>query len=717
MNYEINKKYFYLFKIIAFTYVLLLLFTYNNNKSYANASFIDLFFKVGSIEYTSQNESKTLDLAPFVYYGTSLVPFRAILEELGYSVQWDNKTKTISALNENNTIILRINSIYAEVNGEDRILSVAPKIVSGRTVVPLRFVAECSGASVSWDQDNKTIHITQYGKFDTGKVVYYEKTNSKNTIYAYDGDKISTITLENKDIQNWYTYKGQVFLTVSEESRESKGLYLLKDNDLQLLLENFEMKDSFEYNDNLVILGYDRVKQYDMLCRFDGKAFYIVKDNFFVGKRFIFKDKLVISKYDNNRKYAVVVIDKTSWEPIVLRDAFIINNYIVDKNYVYITGNGQEGTKNFIVVYDGNSISASSFKVVMENASVNVDINNIVMFEGKLFINIDGILYVVENNNPMRVVFQDIGAKVQYTVKFMKVFKNKLYVGVTFNTSYYDDDYSSISKPNFMIENKGGVIEVLNNLETSDLAVVKANKYVTVNLGKYRKFIQKLEPVEMKVEGNNLLVWGQDSDSLDQVLYTYNGATINKMLDIVRVNNTLSFGDNTFIDVRDRDRLSATLRNTIIMQKGSAISNLIVGFETEKWADLDGSLIFTGYQSSGQRNKVYSFKSELLEQLGNYDVDYWQKLDDSLFIGGLNKESRSYQLYKFKDGNKSFLKDNIIINTIIKVKNPYYIIDAFDKNSDSSSPSSRVLLIYDDELGEFYKMKSGVQVWDMLYVQ
>jgi hypothetical protein len=153
------------------------------------------------------------------------------------------------------------------------------------------------------------------------------------------------------------------------------------------------------------------------------------------------------------------------------------------------------------------------------------------------------------------------------------------------------------------------------------------------------------------------------------------------------------------------------------MQKGSDISNLVVGFETKSWTILDGSLIFTGYEGLGQRNKVYSFKSELIEELGYYDVDYWQKLGRILFIGGLNKENESYQLYKFQDGNKSFLKDNVKINKIIKLKNPYYLIDAVDKNSDSGTLKNRILFIYDDELGEFYRMKSGIQVWDMLYVQ
>jgi hypothetical protein len=81
------------------------------------------------------------------------------------------------------------------------------------------------------------------------------------------------------------------------------------------------------------------------------------------------------------------------------------------------------------------------------------------------------------------------------------------------------------------------------------LAAVKNNTYLTVNLGTYRKLIQRLEPMEMRVESDKLMVWRQDPDTLDQVLYTLNGSMVNKMVDIVKVNNTLSSENNTFIDI------------------------------------------------------------------------------------------------------------------------------------------------------------------------
>ncbi|MDP4179936.1 MAG: copper amine oxidase N-terminal domain-containing protein, partial [Bacillota bacterium] len=634
-------------------------------------------------------------------------------EELGYDVEWDKSTKTITASNDTTTISLKIKSIYAEVNGESKLLSLAPSIVKGRTVVPLRFLSECSGATVTWDQEQKLIHITKVGKFDTGTAIFYEKTNDKGTLYIYNGDEINTISLGNKEIQNWYTYKGQVFMTLAEKGKENKGLYLLRSTDFLLLLDNFEIKDTFEYNDNLIILGYDRLNQFDKLCRFDGQAFYVIRDNFFVGKRFIFKDKLVISKYDNNRNYAVVAFDKSSWEPTVLKEGYIIGNFLSDNNYVYISGSEQEGTKKPLVVFDGLSKTAESFKVVLDNA--DVDVKNVVMFGGRLFAAINGQLSLIDNKVLNKVVFQDIGAKVQYNVNLINVFKNKLYIGMNAYTYYYDDDYKAINKPENMADNKGGVIE-LPFVSTSDAELIGNVNYVTINLG-YKKLVQKFLPNEFRLDNDKLLMLGIDSETSDKVLYSYNGININKTVDILKINNTISVAANTFIDVRDRSRLTGAERSTMLLFNGSTLSNLVVDLETKKWTCIGGSLIFAGFESTTQRNKIYSFTSELKEQLGNFDFDYWETFDDNILVSGLNKDTGTYQLYKFHDENKVFLKDNIKINNILKAKDSFYFIDAVDKDPSSSMKDSRILYIYDDKLGEFIQMKFNIQLSSMLYIK
>ena len=57
------------------------------------------------------------------------------------------------------TILLTVGSKYAEVNGKSFVLDVAPQILKGRTVIPLRFVTEALGCEVEWDGKKQQIKI------------------------------------------------------------------------------------------------------------------------------------------------------------------------------------------------------------------------------------------------------------------------------------------------------------------------------------------------------------------------------------------------------------------------------------------------------------------------------------------------------------------------------------------------------------------------------
>lgn len=46
------------------------------------------------------------------------------------------------------------------VNGKQLQPDVAPQVIDGRTMVPIRFVAEALGAKVSWDENNNAVVIT-----------------------------------------------------------------------------------------------------------------------------------------------------------------------------------------------------------------------------------------------------------------------------------------------------------------------------------------------------------------------------------------------------------------------------------------------------------------------------------------------------------------------------------------------------------------------------
>lgn len=87
---------------------------------------------------------------------------RTIFEELESTVQWTAKTKTITANRGTKKITLVVGSKTATVNGQKITLDVAPQIINGRTLVPLRFISEALGAKVDWNSQTKTVYITTF---------------------------------------------------------------------------------------------------------------------------------------------------------------------------------------------------------------------------------------------------------------------------------------------------------------------------------------------------------------------------------------------------------------------------------------------------------------------------------------------------------------------------------------------------------------------------
>lgn len=100
------------------------------------------------------------DTNPVLYNNTLLVPVKAISEELEAKVHWDQSTNKIIIHTPGTKIELTINDDIAYLNGEEIILSIPGQNINNRTMVPLRFISESLGASVSWDNKTKIVSIS-----------------------------------------------------------------------------------------------------------------------------------------------------------------------------------------------------------------------------------------------------------------------------------------------------------------------------------------------------------------------------------------------------------------------------------------------------------------------------------------------------------------------------------------------------------------------------
>lgn len=96
-------------------------------------------------------DSKNLRVKPVVVNDRTLVPVRFIAESLGGTVNYEAETEKIEISLNGNTVSMTVNSDVMAVNGKNVTLEVAPSVIHGRTLIPLRAVSESLGKKVFWD--------------------------------------------------------------------------------------------------------------------------------------------------------------------------------------------------------------------------------------------------------------------------------------------------------------------------------------------------------------------------------------------------------------------------------------------------------------------------------------------------------------------------------------------------------------------------------------
>jgi len=127
-----------------------------------------IILQIGSSSFTVNGKTEYLDSPPVIKNSRTFVPIRPIVEALGGSVAWDPVEKKVTINLHTNTIELWIGKPTARVNGVFKPIDstnpkVVPEIINGRTMLPLRFIAESLGCQVQWDSNTKTIAITYGG--------------------------------------------------------------------------------------------------------------------------------------------------------------------------------------------------------------------------------------------------------------------------------------------------------------------------------------------------------------------------------------------------------------------------------------------------------------------------------------------------------------------------------------------------------------------------
>ena len=127
------------------------------------------------------------DVTPIVQNGTTLLPVATVAKLVGYSGNWNNKTKSGTLEKDGVKVAFKLGSKSLKLtkNGTVKTISMLEpvKVIKGRTYLPLRAVGEALGMEVGYNGTTKEISLktgsetsTETPKQPSGKIDYEKLT-------------------------------------------------------------------------------------------------------------------------------------------------------------------------------------------------------------------------------------------------------------------------------------------------------------------------------------------------------------------------------------------------------------------------------------------------------------------------------------------------------------------------------------------------------------
>lgn len=148
---------------VKYTYSEAMTILQNIKYNYIRVSDKYIVMQIDNPIMNANGEAKAIDIGigttPVIVDGRTLVPIRAIIEEIGGRVEWQESTSTVILTYNDDEIKLTIGSNLAYKNDVSKTLDVAPQVMNGRTMLPIRFVVENFGFIVDWHNDEQQVTI------------------------------------------------------------------------------------------------------------------------------------------------------------------------------------------------------------------------------------------------------------------------------------------------------------------------------------------------------------------------------------------------------------------------------------------------------------------------------------------------------------------------------------------------------------------------------
>jgi len=109
------------------------------------------------IDLAGNAETQNMDVPPQIIDGRTMMPLRFMANALDANIGWNEAAREVTLALDGRILVLPIGQITSELAALG--MDVPPMIIDGRTMVPLRFISEFFDAIVNWEDAARTIEV------------------------------------------------------------------------------------------------------------------------------------------------------------------------------------------------------------------------------------------------------------------------------------------------------------------------------------------------------------------------------------------------------------------------------------------------------------------------------------------------------------------------------------------------------------------------------
>jgi len=156
-------------------------------------------FRINSDEYTSNGQTNTMDVAPFIRQGRTYLPVRYMGYAIGMGssdINWNPQTETATFNYAGQVVSFTLGVSSYTVDGITHPMDVSPVIVNGRMCIPARYFGDAFGYTVGWSGTDQQVTLTRGPETNKGSIV--TEQNSASSSGSSSATNTASYTFQNR---------------------------------------------------------------------------------------------------------------------------------------------------------------------------------------------------------------------------------------------------------------------------------------------------------------------------------------------------------------------------------------------------------------------------------------------------------------------------------------------------------------------------------------